>query len=416
MKRIYKYSIVLVFIFLSSIITKGYNNDTKAIEQCVNSFFKDYFDGYSFQDNSKAIEKAKSNEHLYAFQKAHEVEIRFLKELDLTYKDIKYRVDFFTIEINKQSARVSALADMTFKYNNSKSIESGIYNIGFDFILRKDLGQWHIEKVESDYEKYTMFMEDVNRKRLKAYEDGFRKEMSIGEAAEAVFNEHMKRIYEAKAKKAAISKGFFRRRVDEDKRIYSGKTEGYSPEIGVEYALKFTESPVAERFFYTTKANCTNFVSQCVWAALGGYDSRNPNKVIENIRKRYKMTDKWYGNTGGGTPSWENVEKFYSYFTGDDKMRGINGYVENNEQLAVKLDPAMIKEGEVLQFRKGNKGPYTHSVYVTANINNGDFSGIYICQQSTDWKNRNLEDLILSPGWGGYDMCYMRRIWFKSKV
>jgi len=132
MKRIYKYSIVLVFIFLSSIITKGYNNDTKAIEQCVNSFFKDYFDAYSFQDNSKAIEKAKSNEHLYAFQKAHEVEIRFLKELDLTYKDIKYRVDFFTIEINKQSARVSALADMTFKYNNSKSIESGIYNIGFD--------------------------------------------------------------------------------------------------------------------------------------------------------------------------------------------------------------------------------------------------------------------------------------------
>lgn len=415
MKKNNKCIIILAFIFLPNMQIKAYINDREAIEQCLNSFFRDYFYAYNSLDNSRAIEKTGSNEQLYAFQKSHEAEVRFLKELDLAYKDIKYKVDYYKIEINEDSAKVAVLADMTFKYNHSESIDSGIYNIGFDFFLRKEKGIWDIEKIESDYEKYQMFMEEVNKKRFKAYEGDFRKDISIGEATDAVFNEHLDRIYEAKVKKTAISKDFFRKKNYEDKRIYSGKVEDYSPEIGVEYALKFAESPIDNRFFYTTKANCTNFVSQCVWAALGGYDSKDPNRVVENIRKRYKMTDSWYGNTGGGLPSWESVEKFYTYFISEDKKREINGQVQNNEQLAVKLDPYLIKPGEVLQFRKGNKGAYTHSVYVTSNINNGDFSGIYVCQHSTDWKNRNLEDLILSPGWGGYDKCYMRRIYFKNR-
>lgn len=415
MKKIIIYAIFLSFMLLPNMQINAKVHDRKAIEQCLDNFFIDYFNAYKSLDNSKAIKKSRDNEHLYAFQKYHEVEVKFLKELDLIYKDIKYKVDYYKIQVNYNSAAVGALVDMTFKYNHYESIESGIYNISFDFFLRKDQDRWYIEKVESDYEKYMMFMEDVNRKRSKSYEEGFRKELSFGEATDEVFDEHMKRIYEAKVKKTAIHKGYFRANSLEDKRIYSGKVEGYLPEIGVEYALKFAESPIDKRFFYTTKANCTNFVSQCVWAALGGYDSKDPRKVAENIRKRYKMTDIWYGNTGGGTPSWESVERFYSYFISEDKEREIDGEVQNNDQLAVKLDPVLIKPGEVLQFRNGNKGPYTHSVYVTSNTNNGDFSGIFVCQQSTDWKNRNLEDLILSPGWGGYDKCYMRRIYFKNK-
>lgn len=414
MKIIYKSSIFLAFILLANIQSKAHVNDREGIESCLNSFFKDYFHAYISLDNSGAIKKAASNENLYAFQKSHELEVRFLKELDLVYKDIKYEVDYFRIEINEQRAQVWATADMTFKYKHSKTIESGIYNIGFEFFLIKEEGRWAVDKVESDYEKHRLFMEDLNEKRLNSYKDGFRRNLSIVEATEEVFNEHLERIYEAKAKKTVINKGFLRERGYEDKRIYSGKAKGYWPEIGIDYALEFAESPIDKRFFYTTKANCTNFVSQCIWAALGGYDDKEPNIVAERIRKKYKMTNSWYGNTGGGTPSWENVERLCAYFTSEDKKREVKGQVENNEQLAVKLDPVLIKPGEVLQFRKGNKGPYTHSVYVTENINNGDFNGIYVCQHSTDWKNRNLEDLILSPGWGGYDKCYMRRIWFSD--
>lgn len=126
------------------------------------------------------------------------------------------------------------------------------------------------------------------------------------------------------------------------------------------------------------------------------------------------MTPQWYGNSGGGTAAWENVERLHAYLSNIKELMGVRVFISNSNKSASNLEPSTINPGDALQFRRGKAGPYTHSAYVTSNIGIGEFNGIFVCQHSTDWKNRNLEDLILSPGWGGYDKCYVRHISFEG--
>lgn len=383
------------------------------IRNCINIFFDRYYKAYENLDNSSAVNMVRNNDNLYIFQRGHDAEIKFLKEIGLGYEEIFFEVEYESIKAYKYRAEVEVLVDMNFKYKKSQRIDSGVHNVKYKFLLIKDNGIWSIQEVQSDYEKYKTFIDDINERQLNAYQGGFRNGMTKRDAADEVFNEHLRIIYKTKEERPiGIKRKGIPQEYEHSAALYEKKpmTENiYSLTKGVEYALKYAEAPLSERLFYTAKSDCTNFISQCVWAGMGGYVRGNTDQVKENIRNRYKMTPQWFGNSGGGTPPWESVDRFFSY------MKSKKCIVRNENSLAINVDPASIRTGDVLQFRRGESGAYTHSAYVTENLGNGEFSGIYVCQHSTDWKNRNLEDLILSPGWGGIEKCYMRHISFNER-
>ncbi|WP_139905721.1 amidase domain-containing protein [Clostridium thermarum] len=419
--------ITLGILLLDSTVVKSQRSDNTDIRNCIDSFLKRHFKAYETLDNSNNENMAQTNDELYIFQKAHSLELKFLKELELGYRDLTYNVEYTNFVLDKDKALVETLVDMNFRYKRTPEVQSGIYNVRYEFNMTKDKGIWIIDSIKSDYEKYQIFLADVNEKQLKAYQMGFRSGLSKRKATDIVANEYIEEIYRNKAEKAGRFEQFFKKKADrvEDEgekgikgtgyiNFDNSKSASYEVGRGGYYALKFAEAPLSERLFYTAKSDCTNFVSQCIWAAYGGYVIGDDIQVVKNIRNRYRMTPQWHGNSGGGTPPWENVERLHAYLSGIKELMGVKVYINNANKPAISLEPSTINPGDALQFRRGKSGSYTHSAYVTSNIGIGEFNGIFVCQHSTDWKNRNLEDLILSPGWGGYDKCYVRHMSFEG--
>ena len=192
-------------------------------------------------------------------------------------------------------------------------------------------------------------------------------------------------------------------------------TKNYNPDVGAEYAQRYYLTPNPN--FYYAKVDCTNFVSQCIWAAYGGwYPEITQEQMVENINNKISMVagtyaNGWYGNQGGGTHAWENVDALWWRVTTDPylgpKAVGLN-YGKNYKE----IDPLTIQKGDVVQLSL-NGYDYHHSAYVVkAADESGSLDTIYVAQHT---KNviRTLSDAI--AGNGGDD-CYMSLLQFQDAL
>jgi hypothetical protein len=124
-----------------------------------------------------------------------------------------------------------------------------------------------------------------------------------------------------------------------------GGANAYSAELAVAYAIKYTETP-NPAFYHIGDwmGNCANFVSQTLWGGFGGGSADDPAGYPN-------MTRQWYGGEGGGMPSWENVDYFWSNITTSQSMKG-------------DILPAVsaLSAGDVIQTRSasGSDSGYSH--------------------------------------------------------
>ena len=128
-----------------------------------------------------------------------------------------------------------------------------------------------------------------------------------------------------------------------------GGAKTYSAELAAEYAMKYTETP--NPAFYNIgdwMGNCANFVSQNLWYGFGNESTTSPDGYPN-------MTYQWYGGEGGGTPSWENVDYFWTNITTSQSLKG-------DILPAVKA----LSTGDVIQTRSasGSDGDYSHMLLV----------------------------------------------------
>lgn len=181
-------------------------------------------------------------------------------------------------------------------------------------------------------------------------------------------------------------------------------SKGYSWANGIAYAKRFAK---AKRFFYIVpdRNDCTNFISQCVWAAYGGFDKNSDAKTKKNISNKFRMIKgTWFGGTGGGSSAWESVNPFYTYVN-KAKTYGPKGKGYNNNKLVKSL--TNIQVGDVLQSREdGKKNVYKHSTYVTQIKDRQTF----VTQHNI--KSRAVTDWIRANG--GVNHCYIRGIRFSG--
>jgi hypothetical protein len=170
-------------------------------------------------------------------------------------------------------------------------------------------------------------------------------------------------------------------------------TYDYNPQTGSLYAQVFAlydyVPPEQRLFYYAQGDDCTNFISQCVWAAYGGWTPGFSQAVVVNnaarIRADVRQTrGMWYGSKSNiGSNRWCRVEEFFRYVTEGSKSQGplarqIAQGVWND------VDPGLIQVGDVVQMVVTTYVPdrFGHGLYV---IKSGPtWDDILICCHSDD--------------------------------
>lgn len=178
----------------------------------------------------------------------------------------------------------------------------------------------------------------------------------------------------------------------------------YNAASGVEYARLYADyyglSEDKRLFFYDSN-DCTNFCSQCVWAAYGGWiPGLNDSAIKENkqrINNNIRMTPYiWYGSRYfSGSNKWCRVAELYDYSV-SMKSNGPLAYkiYEGNWQ---SLKPTDVWEGDVIQMVIKSYAPYRygHCLYVTQR--GSSLNQIKICCHSYDRLDAPLSEFSSLP-------------------
>lgn len=196
--------------------------------------------------------------------------------------------------------------------------------------------------------------------------------------------------------------------IEENGIIPMATSYSYNSFRGVQYAQ--TYGLIANPYFYSTGNDCTNFVSQCIWAAYGGWSSTMSAETMQNnISNKVRMVPNiWQAGSGGGTSNWENVDSLWSYVTGN-QGNGPKATGYNDGGWYTGVLPIDISTGDVLQKSSDGKD-YFHSVYVVSTPGGSDptYNLIYVAQHTGNFTSRKLSEVIGSGG------CYLRQLRFHA--
>lgn len=396
------------------------------VKNTIEKYFNNYFQSFVELKQIPSDDFIEDNENTYLYQKMHALHIEFYKTVGLGYETFKFDVEYTNLLAGKKTARAKVLLNLDYRYKGFNT-DSGIYRVEYNFNLRHKCGKWFITKIDTNFDEFDYFKNEVK--------DGLSKNPNIStlpqDSRVKATKEIIDQVYSYSLEDLEVmnaqnneSNSLNRERPEiapaEDEttgvKPYA-TTVSYNNLTGVSYAQKFTEAPVSARLFYTANSDCTNFVSQCIWAAYGGYVSGNDTQTKSNISNKFRMinggyssTTSWFAGTGGGSPNWESVDKLWIFTTYSLKYGPqASGY--NNNGYYSRLSPSNINSGNVLQFYNSSEGKYSHSVYVTYKPFKPTWNNILVCQHSNDKKDRPLAELIQVFG-GSY--CKMRHLVFSS--
>ncbi len=180
----------------------------------------------------------------------------------------------------------------------------------------------------------------------------------------------------------------------------------FSRSAAVDYATTFGDK-YQNYIFKRMDADCTNFVSQCLWAGYGGasgYSLSNTEALKARVAANYRQTSDWYGRNYDSSSQYAagpfmRVVELWSHATGNTgNGPRATGYNNNNVWTSLSVVP---RTGDVLQFYSFSKNRYNHSVIVSS-TNNPSLSNmldrVWVCQHSGDYVNRPLRATLEDNG------------------
>ena len=136
------------------------------------------------------------------------------------------------------------------------------------------------------------------------------------------------------------------------------KEKLYNRQKSIEYANRWALYRNPKYYDYEKiGGDCTNFVSQCIFAGAG----------VMNYNAWY------YNNANDKSPSWTGVEFLYDFLIKNQSV-GPRGF---------EVSQSQIQLGDVIQL-SANGGRFTHSLIVVGIRNVNDLSQIYIATHSYD--------------------------------
>lgn len=139
----------------------------------------------------------------------------------------------------------------------------------------------------------------------------------------------------------------------------------------VEYAKKWALSRNPLFLDFTgSGGNCTNFVSQCIFAGCG----------VMNYTKTFGW---YYISPEDRAPAWTGVDELYGFLTGAPDFASVNG--GSGPYGADAMTARSIMLGDVIQLAN-SEGTFYHSLLISGFTEND----ILVCAQSDDALDRPL--------------------------
>jgi hypothetical protein len=145
------------------------------------------------------------------------------------------------------------------------------------------------------------------------------------------------------------------------------KEVSYHREKTIEYAEKWAYSRNPAYYnFDSLGGDCTNFVSQCIYAGSGtmNYD---------------KVKGWYYKSANDRSPSWTGVEFLYKFLTNN---KGIGPYAE-------KTDENGVNKGDLIQL-SFNGETFSHSLLIVDIVDLHATKQIYVATHTYDSYGRSL--------------------------
>ena len=145
----------------------------------------------------------------------------------------------------------------------------------------------------------------------------------------------------------------------------------YNRQRAVEYARRWALSRNPLFIDFTGQGgNCTNFVSQCIFAGCG----------VMNTTPTYGW---YYFSPTDRAPAWSGVDELFNFLTGIPEFANANGgtgpYATN------AMDSRQIQIGDVIQLQNSG-GDFYHTLLICGFTDND----ILVCAQSDDALDRPL--------------------------
>ena len=135
----------------------------------------------------------------------------------------------------------------------------------------------------------------------------------------------------------------------------------------VKYAIEWATSRNPNYYnFDKLGGDCTNFVSQCIFAGTNTMNYTN-------------VTGWYYNNLNDRTASWTSVEYLYKFLTTNNGLGPFAQLVNFND----------LDIGDVIEL-----GRHSGDFYHTVIINRIDNNGIYVCAHTFDTYDRPLSSYI----------------------
>ena len=143
----------------------------------------------------------------------------------------------------------------------------------------------------------------------------------------------------------------------------------YNREKAISYAIKWAKKRNPKYYdFSKIGGDCTNFVSQCIYAGVG----------VMN----YKISSGWfYSSPSLRAPSWTGVNEFYRFATNNNSY----GFY------AQLCDESQLELGDVVQL--GNSDEDFYHTLIVSQIKNDK---IYVCSHSRDFLSVPLENFLIN--------------------
>ncbi|WP_347490428.1 amidase domain-containing protein [Desulfoscipio sp. XC116] len=386
--------------------------NTEQIQKVVDSFFQSYFDSIVNKITMDTSDIVADTDQTYLFQRFIDWRVAMAKALDVGYKNYSYNVAYKDISTANGVVTVKASLDANYEYEIESVGEGSCKDIIYDFELLNTENGYVITSISTDDDMYTGFLKNINVTASPRSPFSLELKSSLETRVRNAINDLYNLAEEMKAIEGSRNMSVEEGTSPETDAIPAA-TYSYTASTGVEYANKYVEN--AASFFYNAGVDCTNFVSQCIWAAYGGWNSSQSNSTIKtNISNKVRMVNGtysagWFAGPGGGSGPWESVNSLWSFATGSPS-KGPKATGSNNGSLYTGVSPSSIAKGNVLQFGNNSSTNYGHSVYVITVPSSPTYSKIKIAQHTSN-AIRTLSEVISTNGAG---KCYMRKMSFSS--
>lgn len=404
-------------------------NGDEEIGSKIYSFFEGFFNILKTGDTS-IFEAVADNSNTYLLLKEMEYKHNFYSVFHEGISDVAIKQFLIKeIEYAPDQTNVIVYVSVNYKFN-------GTEQTSFGSLYRVSLINDSVASIDTTSVENQMLKDSINIRKLKA---GLRSEATLEDNISIIndiFTEKNNTLL--KEKKIADDMENSIQNIEEEQQSSDASIKplavnvSYTASDARFYGWWFGDH-YENYIFKRASLDCTNFVSQCVWAGYGGtsgysisvigYDATSSNSTAVALRQRvaddYRQvsgSSGWYGRNydspyGDPVSSFCGVPNLWDWVT-TNTGNGPKATGYNNGSLYTSLSTPM-KQGDVLQFYNNDTQTWYHSVIVVSTIdyNVSNYTNVRVAQHESDYYSRPLDELIQ---YFGGSSCKMRLLRFGS--